>query len=342
MMVRHRGNIPRFIRQASLGLVLALGACTTPQFTPSTEDRERIVADTPDFMIIRSTQGDSYATLGAQYLGDQALAPVLEDTNGGRLVPGRLLVLPKRPINPFGVKTNGYQVVPILCYHQFSRGNPNNRMQVAAAAFEAQMRYLKDNRFRVITLKELEGFLAGARPIPKRAVVVTIDDGYRSVYDIAYPILRRLGLRATVFVYTDFVGGGLALTWDQMREMRESGVIDIQAHSKSHTSLSPNGEEKPGPAYVKRIEDEIEVPHRIFSEKLGAEARYFAYPYGDTSDEAVALLQKNSYAAAMTVQRGGNSGFMFPLLLRRDMVYSNHGLRDLRRFLKVFASVDLK
>jgi len=195
---------------------MARGACAAQQGVEVSGQSRSVVADTRNFMIIRSGDGDTYASLAAEYLGDPAAAPVLQDINDRRQSPGGLLVVPKRPINPSGVEADGYQVVPILCYHQFTRGRIKNRMQVSSAAFEAQMRYLKDNAYRVITLGELEGFLAGIRPIPKRAVVVTIDDGYRSTYDIAYPILRRLGLRATVFVYTDFVGGGLSLTWDQM------------------------------------------------------------------------------------------------------------------------------
>lgn len=329
-------------RQVSFAVLLVLAACATQQGADVPGPSQSVIADTRDFTIIRSGNGDTYASLAAEYLGDAAAAPVLQDINGRRLSPGGLLVVPKRPINPSGVEANGYQVVPILCYHQFKRGRTKNRMQVSGAAFEAQMRYLKDNAYRVITLGELEGFLNGKRQIPKRAVVVTIDDGYRSTYEIAYPILRRLGLRATLFVYTDFVGGGLSLTWDQMREMRQSGVIDIQSHSKSHTSLSPNGSEKPGSAYSRRVEKEIDIPHRIFAEKFGAANRHFAYPYGDTSEEAITLLQRRSYTLAATVQRGANASFTHPLLLRRNMVYSDHGLKDLRRFLKVFTSANLR
>ena len=338
-----KGRATRWaMARAGVVLLFALGACAVQQEAQRGGQMARVVADTPDFLVVRSGPSDTFASLAAEYLGDPALAPVLEDANDRGPLAGRLLVVPKRPLNPGAVDVDGFQVVPILAYHQFTRGRPKSRMQVTATAFEAQMRYIKDNGYRVITLRDLEGFLAGERPIPRRAVVVTIDDGYRSTYDIAYPILRRMGLRATVFVYTDFIGAGLSLTWAQLREMHESGVIDVQSHSKTHTSLSPNGAEKPGPAYARRIEHEIETPHRILAEKLGAPARHFAYPYGDTSEQAVALLQERSYTVAATVQRGANARFTHPLLLRRNMVYSNHGLRDLRKFLKVFARADLR
>ena len=300
----------------------------------------KVVADTSDFVIVRGEAGDTLESLTSQYLKDPTLVPIVEDVNGTGSVVGKLVILPKTPVNPSGVDAGGYQVVPILCYHQFTRGSPRNRMQVSAADFEAQMAYLKQNDYRVITLSELEGFLSGERAIPKRAVVVTIDDGYKSVYEIAYPILERLGLRATLYIYSDFAN--ISLSWDRIREMQASGVIDIQSHSKTHTSMSPNGDEKVGPAYVNRIEEEIEVPHRVLTNRVGTPMIHFAYPYGDTSAEAVELLEKYDYITAATVQRGGNASFTHPLLLRRDMVFSDHTIEDLKKFLTVYKKADLK
>jgi len=72
------------------------------------------------------------------------------------------------------------------------------------SVFDQQMRYLKDNHYRVISLNELLDFLNYRHAIPKRSVLITIDDGYRSAYDIAYPILKKYGFKATLFIYTDF------------------------------------------------------------------------------------------------------------------------------------------
>ena len=319
-----------------LPLLAVLAACATEQVGPA----PRIVADNADFMIVRAETGDSLASLTRDFLGNDTHTPLAQQANGGPPLAGQLVVLPKRPYNPAAVDAGGYQVVPILCYHQFAKRRATNRMQVTAANFEAQMQYLKDNGFRVISMSDLQGFLAGRQGIPEKAVVLTIDDGYRSVYDIAYPILQRMGLTATLYVYSDFAG--ISLSWDQIREMQASGVIDIQSHSRSHTSMSPNGYEKLGPPYRDRVEQEIAVPHRILTDKLGTDIIHFAYPYGDTSEDAVKLLEQYGYVTATTVQRGGNAGFMHPLLLRRDMVFSDHSLKDFKKFLTVYKPVDLK
>ena len=152
------------------------------------------------------------------------------------------------------------------------------------------MEYLKNNNYNVITLADLEGFLKASRPIPPRSVVITVDDGFRSAYDIAYPILKPYGFRATFFIYTDFLGGGRSLTWAAINEMRASGMIDIQSHSKSHASFSPaDGEMESNAAYAARIRTEIDPPKATLERQLGSPVNHLAYPYGDTSRLAVQL-----------------------------------------------------
>jgi peptidoglycan/xylan/chitin deacetylase (PgdA/CDA1 family) len=114
--------------------------------------------------------------------------------------------------------------------------------------------------------------------------VITVDDGFRSAYDIAFPVLKSYGFRATFFIYTDFLGGGRSLTWPLINEMRTSGVIDIQSHSKTHTSFSPgDGEMETSASYAARIKTELEPPKAALERQLGEPVTQLAYPYGDTS-----------------------------------------------------------
>jgi peptidoglycan/xylan/chitin deacetylase (PgdA/CDA1 family) len=205
------------------------------------------------------------------------------------------------------------------------------------------MEYLKNNNYNVITLADLEGFLKASRPIPPRSIVITVDDGFRSAYDIAYPILKSYGFRATFFIYTDFLGGGRSLTWDAIKEMRASGMIDIQSHSKSHTSFSPaDGEMESNAAYAARIRTELEPPKATLERQLGSPVTQLAYPYGDTSRLAVQLLTERKYSLAVTVERGANASFANPLLLRRDMVFGNVTIEQFQRYLRVYTRADLK
>lgn len=303
-----------------------------------------ILSRTDEFVIVRARTGDTYASLAQRYLQDASLADFVADANGaGPPTPGRVVIVPLKALNASGVFADGYQTVPILCYHQFTNGRSTDLMVMPRESFIAQMEYLKNNNYNVITLADLEGFLKASRPIPPRSVVITIDDGFRSAYDIAYPILKSYGFRATFFLYTDFLGGGRSLTWAAINEMRASGMIDIQSHSKSHTSFTlADGETEQSPAYGARLRTEIDPSQAMLERQLGSSVNKLAYPYGDTSPLAVQLLNERKYTLAVTVERGGNASFSHPLLLRRDMVFGDATMADFQRYLRVYTRADLK
>jgi peptidoglycan/xylan/chitin deacetylase (PgdA/CDA1 family) len=302
------------------------------------------LARTDDFLIVRAQAGDTYASLARTHLGDAAFADLLADANGAAgPVPGRPVIVPLKGGNVSGVFADGYQTIPILCYHQFTTGRSTDLMIMTRDSFAQQMEYLKANNYRVISLSDLQGFLAASKPVPPRSVVITVDDGFRSAYDIAYPILKSYGFPATFFVYSDFVGGGRALTWAQINEMHASGLIDIQSHSKTHTSFSlKTTETDKSPAYAARLTSEIETPQNVFQRQLNTRVRQLAYPYGDSSRLAVQLLRDRGYSVAVTVTRGGNASFADPLMLKRDMVYGNMSIADFQKLLRVYTRANLK
>jgi peptidoglycan/xylan/chitin deacetylase (PgdA/CDA1 family) len=322
---------------------LLLGGCATQQVQVETK-RETIVAKTDDFMLVRTAQGDTLDSLAETYLQNGALAPRIAEANGiEQLTPGKIVVVPLKTAKRWPVDEDGYQVVPILCYHQFGPGNrARNKMEVSAANFDRQMAYLRDNGYSVITLADLHAYLAGEKMLPPKAVVITIDDGYRSVYDVAFPILKKYGFKATLYTYTDFIGGGMALTWEQMREMEASGYIAVESHSKTHTSMSLNPGESQGVAYHARVQKEVVTPEGVIGEKLGKKVQDFAYPYGDTSPTVLSIMEERGYRTAATVQRGGNPSFADPLVLRRDMVYSDDSMAQFEKYLTVREQIDLR
>ncbi len=175
-------------------------------------------------------------------------------------------------------------------------------------------------------MKRLARFLEGKEPLPAKTVAITIDDGYRSTYEIAYPILRKFGFPATVFLYTDFVGASDAMTWAQMKEMMASGLIDIQPHSKSHANLTLRLPGETDAKYKERIKREVDVPVAVLRERLGEGSFTYAYPYGDVNEWVVDLLTRQNVSQGVTVTPGGNGFFAYPYMLRRSMVFGNDDL----------------
>jgi peptidoglycan/xylan/chitin deacetylase (PgdA/CDA1 family) len=333
----------------SLGLVLLLGGCVgtlhpksdlllpplpMPDVTKSAPPEAEVVK-TDEYVIVIAKPGDTLRSLAQRFLGDAAQYWLIADFNDFKqLTPGQEVVIPLKATNPLGVYASGYQTVPILSYHRFEPDK--SRLVVTPQAFAAQMAYLKAHDYRVIPLTDLIDFLQGHKPLPRRAVVITIDDGFKSAYTIAYPILQHYGFPATIFVYSDFIGSAGGLSWQEMRDMVASHLIDIQPHSKSHMNLGLIEPTEDDATSAQWVEREIHFPARQIQQHLKLPIHTFAYPYGDTNDFVIARLQAQHYQMGVTVERGGNPFFTDPFLLRRTMIYGDESLEDFIDSLEVF------
>ncbi len=308
---------------------------------PPTTARSAPVAPLPDvfesddFVVTSAKTGDTMESLAARFLGDSAKAWMIEDYNGtASLSPGQEVVIPKRPWNLAGVDPSGYQLVPVLTYHNIGP-QAKGRLVIAAKAFEEQMRYLKAEGYRVVSLKEFLEFTALKRQLPRKTVVLTFDDGWRPFKELAYPILKELGYAATLFIYTDFVGAKSALTWEELRELEREG-FDIQAHSKTHGDLRRKQGESDD-EYARRLQAELAQPLAVFQRQLGRPRPILAYPYGSQDDEVLKKVREYGYVAAFTVRRQGNPSFVPLLTINRSQIYSEMSLEDFAKNLNVFS-----
>jgi len=330
---------------ASLAVLALAAGCATPPPAPSLPPSappaapappSAVVARSDNFVIVTADNGDSLDTLARRYLGDAGKAWWIAQFNAVTTVrAGETLVIPLHPRNPLGVVATGYQTVPILCYHRF--GSRPGKLSVTPQAFAQQMDFLARNGYTVITLERLHGFLAGKEALPPKSVVVTIDDGYRSTFEIAYPVLKKHRFPATVFLYTDFVGASDALTWAQMKEMVDSGLVTIQPHSKTHANLAQRLPGEADARYRERIRREITVPIGVIKERLGESSFTYAYPYGDVNEYVVDVLVKDDVAQGVTVTAGGNAFYAYPYMLRRSMIFGNEDLDAFKSRLATFA-----
>ena len=324
-------------------LVALLASCATPP-PPAPEappppappsDPGPVIGRDDDFVIVTVRAGETPVSLAERYLGDAGKAWWITQANGGAtLREGQVVVIPLRQRNAIGVFANGYQTVPILCYHRF--GTKTSKLNVTPAAFEQQMEWLARNGYTVITLARLARFLEGKEALPAKSVVITIDDGYRSSYEIAWPILKKFGFPATIFLYTDFVGASDAMTWAQMKEMTGSGLVNIQPHSKSHANLTQRLPGETDARYRERIRREVDAPVAALKERLAEASFTYAYPYGDVNEYVVDLLVKDGVSQGVTVTPGGNPFYAYPYMLRRSMVFGNEDLEVFKSKLVTF------
>jgi peptidoglycan/xylan/chitin deacetylase (PgdA/CDA1 family) len=333
------------------GLALLLGACATAAPAPTpTPGAARPPArpgprpaayESEDFVVTFAQPGDTPETLAARYLGGPERAWMIEDYTGQQAFsPGQEVVIPRRSWNPAGVTPGGYQIVPILTYHNLGE-HAKGRLVLAAASFREQMTYLKTNGYRVVSLGDFVEFTRLGRQLPQRAVVLTFDDGYRSFKDFAYPVLKELGFTATLFIYTDWVGAGRgALSWSDLRELTAAG-FDIQAHTKTHADLRrAHGETEA--QYARRMHAELELPQELFNKNLGRRSQILAYPYGRWEEGLLPRVKEYGYIAAFSVRRQGNASFVRPLAAHRSQIYSEMTLDDFVKNLNVFQEENLR
>ena len=330
-----RGTIAGFATALIICLFM-LSSCVTTGPAPEVEEPpvkappKPTVFRSKDYVVVQLQGGETAEILAEKFLGDAGKSWVIEDANGGvSFRKNQTIIIPLKNENIGGLSVDGYQAVPILCYHQFADAC-KSQMCMPSDVFNRQMKYLKDNRYRVITFSQLLDFLNYRRAIPKKAVLITIDDGYLSVYTHAYPILKKYGFPATLFIYTDFTGNGrLACTWDQLREMKAAG-FEIGSHSVSHADLTKKRQGETTRAYLERVKKELIVSKKIIDKKMAQDTRIFAFPYGRHNKTVMKIAGNAGYDLAVSVKRGGNPFFSEPLALKRDQI--------LKRDIKAFAS----
>ncbi len=183
--------------------------------------------------------------------------------------------------------------VPILSYHQVNDIDKNANT-LTVEQFDAQMKYLVDNGYNVITPDELLDNWNGGGNLPQNPVIITFDDGHIDIYKNVFPILQKYNLRATFFVVTDYVNlYPNHVTWNQLREMQSSGLADIESHTLSH-KLIPD-------IYSRdKLWDQIYGSKQAIEWYLKKPANFIAYPNGKYTVEAEEMSKQVGYRAGFT------------------------------------------
>jgi len=206
----------------------------------------------------------------------------------------------------------------IFCYHRLVDKVRYPGTEITPADFEAQMKQLKDSGITVISMQDLLAWKRGEKNIPPRCAVITFDDGWKSQYDVGWPIMKKFGYPFTMFIYTEGVrggslGGGEAITWEQLSDMRDNG-IDIEAHTATHQDLreghnimlaAPGGKRTKtkltGPAYEQWVRNEVVGCKELLEQRLGIKVNCFAVPFGNYNEHVKELARSAGYEAMFTV-----------------------------------------
>lgn len=303
--------------------------------------RERPMYRSDDYVLVPRPDAESPELLARKFLKDPAKAWVIQEANAGAPYANNdYVVVPLRQSNRGGLQADGFQTIPILTYHRFAE-RCTSPLCMPREVFDRQMRYLKENGYHVVSPADLLAFLEYRQPLPRKSVVITMDDGYRSVYKIGYPVLKKYGFTATLFIYTRFVGvSHLAITWEQLRHLKSEGFT-IGSHTIDHSDLTRPQEGEDETAFIQRIYRELQDSKKILDQKLQQDTIALAYPFGYYDYRVGNIAREAGYKIAMSVNRGGNPFFANPMFLKRDQILH----QDMDTFisrLKTFEPLALK
>lgn len=200
--------------------------------------------------------------------------------------------------------------VVILGYHRFVNNVRRPDTEITPAAFEAQMQELKNKNISVIPMQDFLAWRRGEKAIPSRSAIITFDDGWKSQYEVGWPMLKKFNYPVTLFIYTEGIrpghfSGGESMGWEHLAEMRDAGV-DIQAHSATHSDLRKPydkvAKKKLGPEeYEVWLQKEMIGSKQLIEQKLGVKVNCFAVPYGFHNDHIRDVAIKGGYEALFTV-----------------------------------------
>jgi len=216
--------------------------------------------------------------------------------------------------------------VSVLGYHDFSEDLPETEMRIRTSKFRKQLEILQQLDITVISLEDFIAWKRGDISLPEKCVLLTFDDGWRSVYTDAFPILREFGHPFVLYLYQNYVdGGGKALTTPMIREMLEQGGV-LGSHSVSHPLPSVvKAKREEGPeAFDAYLRVELGQSKKFLEERFGVPVTTYAYPGGFFTEEMLELAPELGYSHLFTVEprkvRRASPDFALP----RYMILGTH------------------
>lgn len=212
----------------------------------------------------------------------------------------------------------------ILMYHSIENSDlSEDKMGLAVPpeTFYIHMKYLKENKFYVIGLLELVSKIANRQLIPKKSIVITFDDGFRSILMKALPILKKLSFTATLFINIYFVENKMpkhlywhdwqTLNWDEIKRLYEEGLL-IGSHAVTHKKLTELNEED--------LKNEIMGSRELIERNIRAKINTFSYPQGAFNKKVKEALRNNNFICSCSSIEGTNDSQSDLFALRRTEI----------------------
>lgn len=184
--------------------------------------------------------------------------------------------------------------IPIFVYHDIvEEMTGEDYMQTTKENFEKQILGLRNLGYQIITYDDLIAYSKGEKKINEKSFLITFDDGRVGNYEVLFPIVKKYNIPITISIVDNNVGTKGAMTWEQIKEMSDSGLVDVYTHSRYHKDANTI----PTDQYVQ----DIQYAHNHIEEKLGKKVtKVFTYPYGIKGEEKIEALEEAGFVQNLT------------------------------------------
>jgi peptidoglycan/xylan/chitin deacetylase (PgdA/CDA1 family) len=201
-----------------------------------------------------------------------------------------------------GAERRGDHQVLILDYHRFNTFRADS-MTVRLSVFESQLQYMESHGYHFIPLARYIGYRLGKAPAPPPgSVVITMDDGHKSVYTQALPLVKRYRIPVTLFIYPSAISNAAyAMTWAQLRTLKATGLFDIQSHTFWHPNFKIEKRRLSPAQYSKFVDFQLRRSKAVLDEKLEINVTMLAWPFGIYDEELIQKAKKAGYTAAFAL-----------------------------------------
>ena len=229
------------------------------------------------------------------------------------------------------------RLLPIIMYHHITVNKEKaGEYTVTEEEFRCDLQYIKDNGYTTVTIEDISNYVNGKSNLPDKPIMITFDDGFESFYSIAYPILKENNMRAVVSVigsvtekYSAINDHNISysnLTWSEINEMHQSGLIEFQNHSYNMHSCK-SGERKgisqlqgeSDSQYRKSLTEDLYKTQKLFEENCGFKPTAIAYPYGAYSKNTLKIVKECGFTCTLVCEERinkitvGDSNCLFSL-----------------------------
>jgi peptidoglycan/xylan/chitin deacetylase (PgdA/CDA1 family) len=197
-------------------------------------------------------------------------------------------------------QTGARGTVSILAYHRFEP-EVHDSMAVTTPQFARHLQYLAEHHQRVVPFRSVVTSLQHGETLPT-GVVITVDDGHRSVFTDMLPLVQKYRIPVTLFIYPSAISNAsYAMTWKQLETLKETGLFDIQSHTYWHPNFKIERRRLDPPAFDKFATLQLAKPRDVLRAKLGVEADMLAWPFGIYDDDLLRRAGAAGYVAGVTL-----------------------------------------